>query len=139
MRALSRSDWQLLAEAVAGAVALEVGLRVFPFNRLLTWFDGSHREHGSTAPEIGYDACRRAVDRAYQWMPVSQTCLKHSLVLYRLLRRRGLAVRFRLGVRRDRESIGAHAWVEWEPGESPAAQHSGFLPFPQSPGGSSGP
>jgi hypothetical protein len=139
MRALSRSDWQLLAEAVAAAVALEVGLRVFPFNRLLAWCDGSHRKHGSTAPEDVYDACRRAVDRAYRWMPVSQTCLKHSLVLYRLLRRRGLAVRFRLGVRRDRESIGAHAWVEREPGEPPAVPESGFLPFPQSPGGSSGP
>src|SRR5512137_1371832 len=101
LRALSGRDWQLLAEAVAAAVALEVGLRVLPFNRLLAWFERGGRGCGLTAPGDAYAECRRAADRAYRWMPVSRTCLKHSLVLYRLLRRRGLAVRFRLGVRRD--------------------------------------
>lgn len=46
--------------------------------------------------------------------PISATCLRQSLLLYGLLRRRGLQPDLRLGVRKQAEAIDAHAWVELE-------------------------
>ena len=40
------------------------------------------------------------------------TCLTRSLVLFRLLRRSGLAVDFVIGMPRVPQSTDAHAWVE---------------------------
>lgn len=41
-------------------------------------------------------------------------CLPHSLVLARMLRRRGIAAELRIGVAREPDRLLAHAWVEWE-------------------------
>jgi hypothetical protein len=58
---------------------------------------------------------------AAAFFPGRALCLEQSLVLHHILRRRGVPVCFRLGVRTHR--FTAHAWVEWrgtpinEPGE----------------------
>jgi hypothetical protein len=132
-RALSVRDWRLLVDAVGLAITLEIALRVLPFNRLFAWFDRGGRERGPRASELIFAECQRAVDRVYRWMPLPRTCLKRSLVLYRLLRRRGVAVHFRLGVRREGESIGAHAWVEQDSEHDRAVAALEYLPFPQHP------
>lgn len=46
--------------------------------------------------------------------PVQATCLRQSLVVYGVLRRRGLQPELKFGVRREDDGIGAHAWVELE-------------------------
>lgn len=40
------------------------------------------------------------------------TCLERSLVLWWLLRRRGIGANIQIGVRKDSDQIEAHAWVE---------------------------
>lgn len=40
------------------------------------------------------------------------TCLRQSLALWWLLRRRGVAAELRLGVRKDQGELQAHAWIE---------------------------
>lgn len=42
------------------------------------------------------------------------TCLRRSLVLWWMLRRRGMDSRIRVGVRNDGGEFASHAWVEWE-------------------------
>ncbi|HSH95784.1 MAG TPA: lasso peptide biosynthesis B2 protein [Roseimicrobium sp.] len=42
-------------------------------------------------------------------------CLTHSLVLWLMLRRRGVAAEIRIGTQYDSaHRFSAHAWVEWE-------------------------
>jgi Transglutaminase-like superfamily len=41
------------------------------------------------------------------------SCLPRSLVLWALLRRRQLDAHLRIGVRKERDVLDAHAWVEW--------------------------
>lgn len=53
-----------------------------------------------------------AVHRAANWHPLRPNCLPRSLVLVRLLRRRGLAAELRIGVAKPGETLAAHAWVE---------------------------
>lgn len=58
-------------------------------------------------------------------------CLERSLVLWSLLRARGIAAELRIGARKDAQTFEAHAWVECggrvvsEPGEP----HVHFAPF----------
>lgn len=42
------------------------------------------------------------------------TCLRRSLVLWWMLRRRGVDSKVRIGVRNDGGEFASHAWVEWE-------------------------
>jgi hypothetical protein len=44
--------------------------------------------------------------------PIGATCLRQSLLIYFLLRRRGLAPELKLGVRKEQAAFDAHAWVE---------------------------
>ena len=53
----------------------------------------------------------RAVERTLGPLPADSRCLIKSLVLTRLLARRGIDGRFIIGVRRDPD-FRAHAWVE---------------------------
>jgi hypothetical protein len=72
-------------------------------------------EHVSTEP----DAARvvrglrfgRAVVRVLSVLPTDSRCLMRSLVLTRMLARRGVYAKVVIGVRPE-PSFGAHAWVE---------------------------
>lgn len=44
--------------------------------------------------------------------PIAATCLRQSLLVWWLLRRRGVDARLQLGVRRTQGAVDAHAWVE---------------------------
>ena len=51
-------------------------------------------------------ACRRH--------PLRSSCLPRTIVLWSLLRRRGIEADVRIGVRCDTEgAVKAHAWLEW--------------------------
>ena len=54
------------------------------------------------------------VRSARKWQILHGTCLSHSLVLWRLLRRQGIDSDIRIGVRRGTSGgVEAHAWIEW--------------------------
>ena len=42
------------------------------------------------------------------------TCLRRSMVLWWMLRRRGIDSSVRIGVRMEDDALLSHAWVEWE-------------------------
>ena len=56
----------------------------------------------------------RLVSIAANHGPYRATCLRQSLALWWLLRRRGIAAELRIGVRKDGAALLAHAWVEHE-------------------------
>ncbi|MDX6726490.1 MAG: Transglutaminase-like superfamily [Baekduia sp.] len=63
----------------------------------------------ATAVRLG-----KAVVRSLMLLPTDQRCLIRSLVLSRLLARRGIGATLIIGVGRDDEKFEAHAWVEHE-------------------------
>ena len=109
---MSWQEWRLLLEAGRLAVFTEVALRVSPFNKLLARLDAADARVPIAAASC-CSACEHAVDLAYRVLrPLTRTCLKESLVLLRMLKGRGVSVRFCLGVRKDGDRLAAHAWIE---------------------------
>ena len=62
---------------------------------------------GETARRVA-----RVVSIAANHGPYRATCLRQSLALWWLLRRRGIAAEVRIGVRKEEGELLAHAWVE---------------------------
>ena len=110
-RTLSWPDWRLLFEAGCLAVFIEIALRALPFNELLARLEALGARI-PVAPASVRSACARAVDRTYRHLPLARSCLRESLVLFRLLRKRGINVRLLVGVRKIGDRLEAHAWIE---------------------------
>jgi len=68
-----------------------------------------HPDDGSRIPA---ERLGRLVGIASRNGPYSATCLRQSLVVWWMLRRRGLPAELRIGVAKDQEHMYAHAWVE---------------------------
>lgn len=74
---------------------------------------GTRRTERTAHYEEGFESFRLAavVGRVLRLLPTDSRCLMRSLVLVRLMARRGIATRLVIGVRTAPE-FGAHAWVE---------------------------
>jgi hypothetical protein len=59
-------------------------------------------------------ALSRVAEKAERRGPRRPNCLERSLVLWWLLRRRGLPAELRIGARKRDAQLEAHAWVELE-------------------------
>jgi hypothetical protein len=91
------------------ALSMEVAIRRHPLPRVVEQV-GEHRLDPSD--EFGVGILRRAVDgslRIGRWQP---RCLVKALVLYRLLRERGISAELVIGLPDHRRGTIAHAWVE---------------------------
>lgn len=62
------------------------------------------------------------------------SCLENSLVLCRMLRRRGMSADLRIGARKEANRFEAHAWVEVDGAvlDGSETEHLHFVPFEQS-------
>ena len=111
------ADWSALAEAWWCLLAVDLGLRLFPYPRVERWFGRSPLEGREGSRPAGASEVARCVwaagaaSRHHLW---PMRCLARSLCLRRLLARRGIAGVLRIGVAREDGRLLAHAWVEWE-------------------------
>lgn len=116
LRSLSFSEVVLLAEATALVVAFDIALRVFPAKTVLTTFGGNanprSRGHGVDRQRIAW-----LVDVVDRYAPGRSSCLRQSVALSWLLRRRGIATTLRIGVARKGEKFVAHSWLQSNEGE----------------------
>jgi hypothetical protein len=82
---------------------------------------------GETAGRIA-----RLVGIAANHGPYRATCLRQSLAVWWLLRRRGVAAEVRIGVRKEGGELQAHAWVEHQGRAVNHAQSvtASYAPFP---------
>lgn len=116
LRRLPPAERLLLVWAAVWLLAVDLGLRTLGFTRLRRLLGrGAGRAPESTAqaswwPEA--ETIARSVGRAARHHLYPMTCLTRSLVLWRLLARRGIPSELQIGVRKDDRSILAHAWVE---------------------------
>lgn len=114
---LPLSEKFLCAQAFALIPLTAMALRIAglnPWQSLLSKFIPKHREDSSTAARAE-QAFRVAhlVDAAARRLPFHANCLHQSVVLWWLLRRRGLAADLRIGSRTQGDTLEAHAWVEY--------------------------
>lgn len=68
-----------------------------------------------TNAPVAVDAAHRVarlVSIAARHGPYRATCLRRTLALWWLLRRRGVSTDLRIGVKKDAGDLQAHAWVE---------------------------
>ena len=112
---LSRQDLGALAEAVALIIPVEIGLRLMTLDRLLARLSLTHAGRRQDTVSAGRLTPTRAavlVERLGRLYPLKATCLKKSLVLLRILRRRGFSAELRLGVRQVDGRFSSHAWID---------------------------
>jgi len=123
------------AVAVGGMlVAVDLSLRTLGLRRTLAWVRrlASGRPRAAEPGEVRelVERSARRVAKAAAFHPGRAECLEQSLVLWLLLRRRGVAAELRIGV--QTRPFMAHAWVEHEarPVNERAEYVEGLAAFP---------
>ena len=126
LRGHRAADYATMAETLLLALAIELGLRLTSVSALLQRLDRLQpSRRWSAAPSFQLDRFAAAV---YRLLPIDATCLRESLVLYALLRRRGGRPKLCVGVKKDGVKLAAHAWIECGDMTTRGAQTS-FLPL----------
>ncbi len=114
---------RLAAEILAAYLYAQRELRRAPIAAVVEKLRSGASSTSNGGPETLVEARRlgRAVVRILTLLPGDTRCLRRSLVLLRLLARRGVSARLVIAARTDPEFL-AHAWVEYhgEPVLSPA-------------------
>jgi transglutaminase superfamily protein len=105
------ADYATMAETMILAVAVEIGLRLWSISALLAWLDRLRVSESRKRSTPSYQL-ERFTAAAYRLIPLDPTCLRESLVLYGLLRRRGAGPRLCVGVKKNGHNLAAHAWIE---------------------------
>jgi hypothetical protein len=109
---LSSSDFVMAAEAAALVLPVEIALRRrVSLDTLLPRCSATDRTGPGERHTIDVARAARLVQAVTACYPLG-TCLKRSLILFRLLRRRGIPAELRLGVRTVEGTFSAHAWIE---------------------------
>jgi hypothetical protein len=128
----------IVLEAAAGLTATWVGLRLLGFRRWRSLLQLtvprnteilSENDSHSTAAGV-----LRMEEAAARNLFVTTNCLEQSLVLWWLLRRRGIAADLQIGARKSGQRFEAHAWVEFcgIALNSGGEDHLHFAPFEES-------
>lgn len=118
-RRLSGLERGIALEAAAGLMATWLGLRLAGFRRwkmLLGWLAPKIVPYAA-APNTSLEETARRIARmeeaAARNLFFGTNCLEQSLVLWWLLRIRGIAAELRIGARKDMNRFEAHAWIEF--------------------------
>jgi hypothetical protein len=109
--ALSGSDWKVLLDCAWVIPAVEFSVRWRAPRRWLPQAEGS-APPTSPISTAAADRVAHLMDAVYRRLPVEPTCLTRSLVLYRLLRARGIPCQLRIGLRKNQTTLEGHAWTE---------------------------
>jgi hypothetical protein len=107
-----------LAQALVLLPLTALGLWLLGFRRcqavLARWSPLGRVDRGDEAARLERGrAAARLVDAAARRGVYHATCLPRSLVLWWLLRRRGIDADLRIGVCKEGGEFQAHAWVEY--------------------------
>jgi hypothetical protein len=110
---LPAADRRLLVEAALGLAGAGILLRVLRFSRLSRTLGRHMAESPTDEPAAFTTEARRiqwAVETAARNLPWKPVCLPQAVAATRLLRRRGIASTFYLGID-PAGGYDAHAWV----------------------------
>jgi len=113
--ALPAADRRLLIEAALFLGVVRLGLKLLPFQTLLSLLNRMPKGRLAPLPLDPRSAERLAwaIATAGPYLVGSRPCLPQALAAQLLLVRRGFPARLRLGViKGDRGEVQAHAWME---------------------------
>jgi hypothetical protein len=107
--------WLLLG-LIGGLPTMSALLRIFGFVRTRRWLERislNAAPHAADSDDLRIaQRLTRLANIAGRRGAITATCLRQSLLVYWLLRRRGLAPELKIGVRKEHANFDAHAWVE---------------------------
>jgi hypothetical protein len=134
---LSALERGVVLEATGGLLATWAGLRLIGFRRwerVLANFAPPANTTGSAQSASVQETAlliARMQETAARNLFFRANCLEQSLVLWWLLRRRGIDAVLRIGARKESDRFEAHAWVELDSQvlNDAAAEHRHFVPF----------
>jgi Transglutaminase-like superfamily len=137
---LSAFERNIVLEATGGLLATWVGLRLIGFRRwerVLAVFAPTVNTTGSAQGASVQESAlliARMQAAAARNLFFRANCLEQSLVLWWLLRRRGIDAALRIGARKDSNRFEAHAWLELNSQvlNDASAEHRHFVPFEKS-------
>ena len=135
---LSGFERGVAIEALAGLAATWVGLRLAGFRHwknALEWLAPRATRSEARATNASLAECAQVIARmqaaAARNLFFTTNCLEQSLVLWWLLRLRGIASELRVGARKDSGRFEAHSWVEFDGKvlNDAGEVHLHFVPF----------
>ncbi len=112
---LTANDWRTLMTAMFMLPLIDAGLRIWGFRRVYSALNAMTPcppESNPSLSDADMTALVRMVNVAADRGLVHITCLRRSLAVWWLLRRRGVVSEIQIGVRREQGLFEAHAWVE---------------------------
>ena len=109
-RSLSGAEWLLLVRGFFLLAAVQIGLRLFSFGRLVALL--RREDFRSRRSSVDPDRAAYLVELASRFQLRRPSCLQKALVLYRLLRGRGVRVDLVIRAKKARKGLAAHAWLE---------------------------
>ena len=105
-------DYATVGESFVVALIVAIALRLVSLLTIIRAIDWAFRSPRHTEPAtIDVDRLARFAAAPYRLFSLHGTCLRESLVLNVLLRRRGVPAALCIGVRRE-VGLTAHAWVD---------------------------
>jgi hypothetical protein len=112
---LTRAERNDLLTAFVLLPTISLRVRLTGFNRTRHWLEKKHRPQTSRL-ETRAEVLRivRVVRIGRRYHRFWTNCLSHSLTLWTLLNRAGIASEIRVGARLEEKTLLAHAWVEWQ-------------------------
>ncbi len=117
LKTLSLLEWQLLVTSVILLPLTALGLHLFGLKRTQQFMKYFTPAAPKTSPrkeeELKYgQLVARMVSVAANHGLYRANCLKKSLVLWWLLKRKGIEANLHIGVQKNGELLDAHSWVE---------------------------
>jgi hypothetical protein len=112
---LSRDDWGVLGGALGLLAAVSVGLRLVGLRRMIALGEAlaaASRRRGGWDDPRGVARTAWLVEIAGRCCLPRPTCLAKALVVFSLLKRRGLPAELVIGVSKTQGPLEGHAWVE---------------------------
>ena len=115
LKKLSRSELNLLVRSLLLLPLTAVCIKLFGFRRLYAAIAFSNKKwYNLELNKNNAYVIARMVSLASNRGLYRPNCLQKSLVLWWLLRDRGIESDLRIGVRKQDGSLEAHAWVEYQ-------------------------
>ena len=113
--ALPWTEWLFLIQAAILLPAVVLGLKLLPFKTLLALL----QRRGTVVCDawgkgiVNPDRAAYLIDMVSRYHVLKPTCLQKALILYGLLRRKGVEVELMIGVTKIKGALEAHAWLEY--------------------------
>jgi hypothetical protein len=112
LAALPQEERRILRQAWLAFLLVDAGLRFSSVPKVQRLLERKLEAIPRAVPRRDLERLVRLVDIAARHHIRPMRCLERSLVLQALLRRQGEAADLRIGVRKHRDTLNAHAWLE---------------------------